>query len=251
MSMPWNPHYRPPAIDNDLVGEVTGMIEGAINTGTQVATDIGSGVATQIGGAAAGQAVHDAGQIAQDVETAAENLGAAVIPGVSAPTVQVSTGGTGQVSDGSTGQVGGPWSEVLGNAAKNSIKGTINAVLPMVEDRIAHEAEKILSQELAKALGGTDAPMATLPKSDLKKFDAWERAARTFFIGILVTALGAVVTVIGQLSTSGTHIDFFHKEGWMAVGTLAVGAVVTAVGSYIGRYLKEPDGARIDSSKPL
>lgn len=242
MSMPWMPNYRPPAIDNNLIGEVTGIIEGAVNTGTQMVTDIGTGVATQVGGPAAGQAVHDAGQIAVDVETAAENLGAAVIPGAAVLTPTTTTHLP------PVGAVTGPWSEVLGNAAKVSLKGAITAALPMVEDRLAHEAEKILAQELQKALGSGEPELAHVDKADLKKLDAWERALRTFFIGLGTTILGAIIAVIGNLATSGTHVDFFHKEGWFAVGTLAVGSVVTAVGSYIGRYLKEPAGAAIDSS---
>lgn len=250
MSLPWEKNFTPPAVDENLLKEITGAVEGAVQTGTELATSIGSVAAGQIAGQQAAQAVKDIGGVATAVEQGVEGVASAVVPTIAPPPPGSSSTSVGVGSTGTTSTPnGGDWVSAIESAAMTTTGDALKSVLPAVQDRIAHEAEKILAEELGKALGDTTSPpLASIPKADLKKLDAWERAARTLLSGVFVTILGAIVQVIGSLSTDGTHVDFFHQEGWKAVATLAVGAVITSVSTYLMRYLKEPAGAAIDSS---
>lgn len=242
--LPWEPTYVPPALDGDLLQAITAMAEGAVATGTQLATSLGSQVAGQVAGPAAAQAVQDVGAAAQAAEGVVEDVASAVLPTVVPPSGASTPG-----AQTSSSTPGGSWVQAIETAAASTAEVALKSALPAVQDRVAHAAERILAQELGKALGSEEPPLATLPTgSDLKRVDAWERAARTFLSGLAVTILAAIVQVVGSLATDGTHVDFFHQDGWKAVGTLAVGAVVTAVSSYVMRYLKEPVGAAVDSS---
>jgi hypothetical protein len=250
MSLPWEKNFTPPAVDENLLKEITGAVEGAVQTGTELATSIGSAAAGQIAGQQAAQAVKDIGGVATAVEQGVEGVASAVVPTIAPPPPGVSSTSVGVTPTGTTSTPnGGDWVAAIETAAMATAGDALKSVLPVVQDRIAHEAEKVLAEELSKALGGTTSPpIASIPKSDLKKLDAWERAARTFLSGIVVTILGAIVQVIGSLATDGTSVDFFHKDGWVTVGSLAVAAVVTSVSTYVMRYIKEPAGAAIDSS---
>lgn len=237
--VPWEPTYTPPPIDGDLLQTITGITEHAVQDMTAAATNIGG----QIAGQVAGPVVQQEVQGVEAVITAAEQAAGAVLTSATGPE------GAGPIHTvGPITPVGGG---TIAEVIKASAQGALAAALPAIQDRIAHAAEQAIAKELAQLAGGMsvdgEAPVATIPKADLKKMDAWERAARTFLIGIFVTVLGALAQVIGSLSTTG-HINFFSQDGWMAVGTLAVGAVVSGVSSYVLRYLKEPAGAAIDSS---
>lgn len=236
--LPWEPSYTPPPVDADLLQSITGAVEATVSAATHEVTDLGSQIAGQVAGPAVAQAVQDVGAVAQATEAVAGGVVESVLPpaGASVPGVPGTIGAPGS------------WVDAIEEAAKVNAEAALKSALPALQDRIAHQAEKILAEELSKALGTGQPPLATIPSGDLKKLDAWERASRTFFAGLFATVLGAIVQVIGSLATDGTHVDFFHQEGWKAVGTLAVGAVITAVSTYLLRYLKEPAGAAIDSS---
>lgn len=138
----------------------------------------------------------------------------------------------------------------LGSVITQAAESSLNAALPAIQKRIGDAAAKAITDEI-NSLGGANPALPSIPIKDLTKLDAWERAARTFMVGIFVTLLGAVVQVIGQIAASGTSVDFFSKDGWTAVATLAVGAVVTSVSSYVLRFIREPVGAAVDSAKPV
>jgi hypothetical protein len=155
-------------------------------------------------------------------------------------------GGGATVGSGATVKVtptGGSsdWGAVVEKAAEASLQ----QALPVLRQRVTQTVVKTITDELT---GLGPAPIAHIDHRDLTKLDAWERAARTFGVGLVVTVLGALVQVIGMVTTDGTNIDWFHRDGWTAVGGLAVSAILGAVGSYIARYLKEPVGASLDSS---
>lgn len=199
MSVPWDPGYKPPGIDTDLVKQIEGQIEGAVNTavvaGTGILDDVvGSGAS--VGVSAPGSAVPPTGAVAQDI------------------------------------------SAVIEAAAQGAIRQAQGQVVAKVQDAITG------------ALSSLGEPqVATIPAKDLKKVDAWERAGRTFLVGLFVTVMAGLVQVIGQASTTG--VNFFTKDGWTAVGVLAVGSIVNSACSYILRYVREPAGATIDSgTKP-
>lgn len=82
---------------------------------------------------------------------------------------------------------------------------------------------------------------AQIDANDLLKASARNRAVRTFFGGLVVTILWALVNVVG----SATGVNWFSKEGWISVGILAGGAVVNAVVSYILRVFKPPPLAQV------
>lgn len=127
----------------------------------------------------------------------------------------------------------------LTKVIESSVEGAVKAAQSQVAGRI--------QAALAEALSGLGQPqVATIPSGDLKKVDAWERAGRTFLAGLGITILAGLVQVIGLASSSG--VDFFTKQGWYAVGTLAIGSIATSVATYFLRYLKEPAGAAVNSS---
>jgi uncharacterized protein (DUF2267 family) len=229
--LPWEAGFSVPGIDPNLISQVQNVIEGA----TSVATGVGAEIAGQVAGQAAAQAVKDIGGVATVAEQIGGDVISAVVPGASTSTPPTGVPATND------------WIEGIQNAAKDSAEAAYQAVLPAIQDRIAHEAEKVLAKQLGDLVTGLGtAPVATIPKGDLKKLDAWERALRTFGQGLLVTLLAVIVQVIGQLTT--THVDYFHREGWITVGTLFATSAATALVSYVMRYIKEPAGAAIDSS---
>jgi hypothetical protein len=116
--------------------------------------------------------------------------------------------------------------------------GWLTSIEGVVKATIVSQIPGLLQAELAK-LGAPGVPSIPTGPS-LTKLDAWERAGRTLLMGLLITLLGAVVQVIGELATNGTTVDFFTKSGWVAVGTLFVGAVFTSLASYAYRFLKLP-----------
>lgn len=246
--LPWEPSYVPPAIDGDLLKTITSMAENAVNQGTQFATSIGSQVAGQVAGPAAAQAIQEVGSVAQATENAVEGVASVVLPTILPPPGALTPPPPGSAQ---TNTPGDPedWVGAIEAAALATGKGALQVALPFVQDRIAHEAEKIIAQELGKALGNEEPPLATIPAGSLTKLDAWERALRTFAVGLFFTVLAGVVQVIGSLATDGTSVDFFHKDGWVAVGGLLTASVVNSFGTYVLRYLKEPAGAALDSSK--
>lgn len=209
--LPWEPNFTAPGVDPNLINQVAGVIQGA----TQAVVDEGA----QIGGQLAGQ----------DVQTAITNLGKTATSAEQAVTSVVASAPGG-------GAINAGVSSVIEAAAAMAIKEAQGQIIGRVQTAITD------------ALGGLGAPpVATIPAGDLRKIDAWERAGRTFLMGLLVTILAGIVQVIGQAATAG-QVDFFSKSGWIAVGTLAIGSVVTSVFSYILRYLKEPAGAAVNSS---
>lgn len=127
----------------------------------------------------------------------------------------------------------------LGQVVENSIEGAVKAAQIQIAERV--------QGALTQALSGLGEPqVATIPSGDLKRIDAWERAGRTFLTGLVVTVLAGIIQVIGQAASTGA--DFFSKDGWNAVITLAVGSVVSSVFTYILRYVKEPAGAALNTS---
>jgi hypothetical protein len=123
------------------------------------------------------------------------------------------------------------------------VEASIEGALKAAQVQIAERVQGALTQ----ALSGLGVPqVATIPSGDLKKIDAWERAGRTFLTGLVVTVLAGIIQVIGQAASTGA--DFFSKDGWNAVITLAVGSIVSSVFAYVLRYIKEPAGAALDSS---
>lgn len=243
MSLPWNPDFKPPAVDEDLLKEITGAVEGAVNTATEVATTVGSGIAGAVAGQAAAQAVQDIGATATAVETGVEGVASAVVPTIAPAPTPSSTATT---STPAGGVIPGDWVAEIEKNAASQAEAALKAALPVVQGRIVAATASALERELNKTLGQPQ--VATLPSgTQLTKIDAWERAGRTFLMGLFTTLLGAIITVIGDSASSGT-VNFFTTDGWKSVAVLGGGTIVTAAFSYLYRYIKEPAGAALDSS---
>lgn len=187
--LPWEQDWTPPAVDPNLLQQVSDLANNVIVAGEQVVSSV-----------------------ATATETA---LPAAVAP------------------------IGGAFSGAIQQAADAALE----VALPQIQKKVISAATNALTEEINK-IG--EPPVPTIASKDLKKVDAWERAGRTFAVGIFVTVLATIVQVIGQASTTG--VDFFHKDGWVAVGTLLVGSLITSLSSYVLRIINEPAGAAVDSS---
>lgn len=106
-----------------------------------------------------------------------------------------------------------------------------------MQDKVTEMAEKTITD----ALQGAGVPSVPEAPSiiDFTRASARSRALRTFFVGLGISVLWALVNMLGQLG----DVDWFHKEGWTSVATLAVGAVISAVSSYALRIIKPPSYA--------
>lgn len=119
--------------------------------------------------------------------------------------------------------------------------GGIEDALMEAARTAAADAVKNVAAEIKAALPDPNTVAVHVDPADLLKASARSRALRTFFGGLLVTVLWAVVNVLGTV----TGVNWFSKEGWVSVGILAGGAVVNAVVSYVLRVIKPPSLAEI------
>lgn len=68
--------------------------------------------------------------------------------------------------------------------------------------------------------------------------DARNRAARTWWQGLIVTAVLAVLGVIAAALVGITPEQMFSGPFWIGVGVLALQAAATAVGSWLQREIE-------------
>lgn len=208
--LPWEDGFVPPPIDTNLINVVTGAATGAIHLGTDIFSDIA--------GAVAGKQAHDAIQVVGDTVEAAATVGGNVVSDVAALPPGATPG------------------EVLASAVKSA------------QVNIGNQIIKTAAEQLQNSIGNV--PVPTITAKELVKVDAWERSWRTLLSGVLVTVLVAILNTIATVASSGTTINWFSKEGWMLVGSLAVGSVLTALSSYLIRLFgPEPMGAGVNTSK--
>lgn len=116
-----------------------------------------------------------------------------------------------------------------------NVTGLAAALEKAFERDIASYAE----QYMAAVLTGQKpalVPNVTIDGQNLTHEAAKSHGLRTLLIGLATAAVSAVLSALGQTA----HIDFFSRAGWVATGTLAVGAAVSGIVAYLSRLQVTP-----------
>lgn len=204
---PWDADFTPAAIDQNLVKDVQAAVTGAE------------------------QAVTSATQTVENAVTGAVQT--ATTPTAVSTTVGGGGGGTTGLT---SATVLNDIENVVSAAAKGSAEKALLALVPQLQQELAYEYENALNAALAKVTTAANAaPPITL--EDFIHADARSRAVRTLLLGLLTAVLTGVASVAGQMA----GVDWFSRDGLLAAGSIALSAVVTSVGAYITRLLKEPE----------
>lgn len=237
-NLPWEHDYKGPAADQNLLQDITGAVENTVNEVTQGVTGVASGMAGAVAGQAAAQAVQAVGGMVSAGETAAEQIGAAVAPDVLPTATRGPSSAPASAPGGGIGALPGMVASDLGSAIKNAAlaaaERTALAAVPDLEREAAAMVESMVGGELKKVVGAHPTP--TISLSDLTKASARSRALRSLFIGMFMAVLMGLASIIGQLG----GVDWFTTTGRLSAVTLAVGAIVHSLISYVARLQWEP-----------
>jgi hypothetical protein len=105
---------------------------------------------------------------------------------------------------------------------------------PELEAALIKEWQDGLQRVLTKVAPTGTPPLPTA--TDFIHADARSRAFRSLIIGLVVAVLTGLVSVTGQLA----GLNVFSHDGRIAAATIVWASVLTSVGSYVTRLLKEP-----------
>ena len=160
---------------------------------------------------------------------------AGVIPSIPSPQAAPSTAVATTAAAQSAAAAGADAMSQLEAAAVNAAQ----EAWPTIQKQLQKDAMAYLQSYIQQALTGNTSPQIpdiSFNGQSLTRSAARAHAWRTFLIGMVVSALMAVLSAVG----SQTNLDFFTREGWIATGTIAVGTLVQTVISYLGRLQVTP-----------
>ena len=128
------------------------------------------------------------------------------------------------------------WITDIEALARTNAEAALLAALPNVQGQIASLTDAALTELVKQMGGGTTNIPAPPPLQNFAEASARSRAIRSFLIGLGMTILMGLATTIGSL----TNINWFSTSGWISVGTLAVGSIISSVVSYVARLKWTP-----------
>jgi hypothetical protein len=178
---------------------------------------------------AAAQAAEQAGGAIITSVTGGGGTGASGYPTPSVPGLPTSIPGL------PTGTVVTSLGAAIKASALEAAEKAALAALPDLQKKAEEMVTGAITGEVIKVTGGLSVPQPPAV-GDFIKADARSRAIRTFLVGLGMSVVLGLVTALGQSS----GLNWFSKEGWTAVATLAVSSVVGSVLAYVTRMIKEP-----------
>jgi hypothetical protein len=206
---PWDKDFTPAAIDENVIKD----IQSALAPAEQAVEQIVPAVENVTSGTV------------QTTESAITNAVSGALPGAVAGTITKT-----QIPD-----ITGTLESVIEAAAKGSAKSALQSLAPSLEAELAKEFQATVEKVVNRATGGTDvAPTPNL--EDFTHADARSRALRTLLLGLAVAVLAGLGTVAGQF----LGLDLSTHNGQVAAVSITISAVLSSVGAYVGRLVKEP-----------
>lgn len=150
------------------------------------------------------------------------------VPPTPAPPVQTSLGSE------ASGPVIPPGASVSASAPAGG-KYSVQSDFEDLARAAVGVAVKEALNEIKTTVPAQDSVTYIDPK-DLLKASARSRALRTFLQGLGITVFWTLITAIGDFS----NVDWFSRQGWITVGTLAGATVIHAATSYVARVINPP-----------